>query len=151
MKRAVFILFFIISASKLISGATMTPAAIKAREMVKKAVAYYIANGRDASLKAFSDTKGKFRNGEYYLFVFDFDGICLARGDGNTSLIGLKMTELQDPDGKYFIREMLETARDKNSGWVDYKRSNPATKKVESKSSYVEKVDNIWIGCGFYK
>jgi signal transduction histidine kinase len=150
MKKILIITLFVLTASSLLS-AELSQNASKARSMVRKAVEFYKANGKDAALKAFDDTKGIFRSGEYYVFVFDFDGLCLARGDGNSTLIGVNMIDMQDPDGKHYIKEMLETARDKNSGWVDYKRSNPKTKKIENKSSYVEKVDNIWIGCGFYK
>jgi signal transduction histidine kinase len=150
MKNIILISVLILSSSALF-GAGITQNAQKAKSMVRKAVEFYKANGREAAFKAFNDTKGLFRSGEYYVFVFDFDGVCLARGDGNSTLIGVNEIEMKDPDGKLYIKEMLETARDKNSGWVDYKRSNPRTKKVENKSSYVEKVDNIWIGCGFYK
>ncbi len=151
MKRVILITAILLTASSLIFAAPLTKAAKKAKAMVQKAVAFYKANGQDVSFKAFSDPKGEFRSGEYYVFVFDFNGVCLARSDGNKSLIGVNELNMQDPDGKYYMKEMLETARDKNSGWVDYKRSNPVSKKIENKSSYVEKVDNIWIGCGFYK
>lgn len=150
MKKVLIIALFVLTASAL-SAAGLSQNALKAKSMVRKAVEFYKANGKDAAFKIFDDPKGIFRSGEYYIFVFDFDGLCLARGDGNTILIGVNMIHMQDPDGKHYIKEMLETARDKNSGWVDYKRSNPKTKKIENKSSYVEKVDNIWIGCGFYK
>ncbi len=39
----------------------------------------------------------------------------------------------------------------KGSGWIDYKWPNPVTKAVEQKSTYVEKVDDVVVGCGIYK
>lgn len=36
-------------------------------------------------------------------------------------------------------------------GWLDYKWLNPATSTMEQKSTYVEKLDDMVIGCGIYK
>jgi cytochrome c len=60
---------------------------------------------------------------------------------------------LKDADGKYFMREMVKVAQTKGTGWVDYKWTNPVSKKIEHKSSYVKRVgnENLLIGCGIYK
>ncbi|HCE07957.1 MAG TPA: histidine kinase, partial [Oxalobacteraceae bacterium] len=39
----------------------------------------------------------------------------------------------------------------KGKGWVDYKWPNPATKILEAKSSYVERYEDVYVGCGIYK
>ena len=44
------------------------------------------------------------------------------------------MTDVKDADGKYFIRERIEMANKKGSGWQDYKFVNPLTKQIEPKS-----------------
>lgn len=137
--------------SLLFAAESLTPAAKKAMGIVKKAVKFYQDKGKGPALKAFNNPKGQFRDGEYYIFVFDFEGNCIARSDGNTNLIGKNMLAMQDPDGKLYIKEMVDTAKEKQSGWVEYKRSNPVSKKIEDKSSYIEKVGDIWLGCGFYK
>ena len=36
-------------------------------------------------------------------------------------------------------------------GWVEYKWTNPETKKIGPKSTYVEKFDSLIVGCGYYK
>jgi cytochrome c len=36
-------------------------------------------------------------------------------------------------------------------GWVDYSWTNPETKKIQAKSSYVAKAGEIFVGCGIYK
>jgi signal transduction histidine kinase len=48
---------------------------------------------------------------------------------------------------------MIDTAKSKGSGWVDYMWTNPQTKKVEPKSTYVVKVPEFegLIGVGIYK
>ena len=38
------------------------------------------------------------------------------------------------------------------NGWApEYKWSNTVTQAMETKQSYVEKVDNLYVGCGVYK
>ncbi len=61
------------------------------------------------------------------------------------------MSQLQDVDKKFFVQEAVQLAKAKGSGWVDYKWTNPTTKKVEAKSTYVKKVDEIIFCCGIYK
>ena len=62
------------------------------------------------------------------------------------------MFELKDADGKLFIQEFIRMSREKGAGWVDYKWSNPTTKKVEPKSTYVKRMDGseYFLGCGIY-
>jgi cytochrome c len=56
---------------------------------------------------------------------------------------------LQDPDGKFYGREILERATPEGV-WVDYKRVNPANGKVQPKMSWVRKISGYVIGCGIY-
>jgi len=130
----------------------------KAKALVKSAIEFYKANGKDKFLTEVSNSKGKFSEGEWYIFVFDVSSDesakCIARGDGNLKLIGVNMWEMKDPTGKFYIQEMVKLVKTKKMGWLDYKRSNPKTKKIEPKSSYIELLpDNkdIFLGCGFYK
>jgi cytochrome c len=133
------------------------PAAAKAKALVESGVAFYQKNGQEAAFAAFDDVKGKFRDGEYYLFVFDISkpasAVCVARGDGNKALIGKDMWATKDPDGLLYIQTFAKTVTSSGSGWVDYKRTNPETKKIEAKSSYLTliKGTKLFIGCGFYK
>ena len=39
----------------------------------------------------------------------------------------------------------------KGKGWQNYKWTNPQTKKIEDKTAYIEKVDDMIFGCGAYK
>lgn len=61
------------------------------------------------------------------------------------------MLELRDADGKYFVKELLEVAKSKGHGWVDYKWPNPVTTILDAKTTYVEKVGNNVLACGVYK
>jgi signal transduction histidine kinase len=58
---------------------------------------------------------------------------------------------LKDVEGKPLIRQMVDIAKTKGNGWVEYKWPNPVTKSVEAKSSYVERVEDVLVGAGIYK
>jgi cytochrome c len=49
------------------------------------------------------------------------------------------------------IRELINVAKTKGSGWVDYKYPDPTDNKVKQKTSYVELSDGLIIGSGVYK
>jgi signal transduction histidine kinase len=119
----------------------------KAKAMVEKAAAYIKANGKDKAMAEFNNPKGSFIDGHLYIFAVDFSGITLANG-GTPALVGKDMKGLKDSEGKLFIAEMIELAKTKGSGWVNYNWQNKETKKIEPKTSYVQKVDNYFIGCG---
>jgi signal transduction histidine kinase len=118
--------------------------------LVKKAVAFYKANGAEKLIEEASNSKGPFVDGAFYVFVMDKDVVMIAH-PMNTSLIGQPQIALRDVDGKYFAREMVEMAKTKGSGWTDYRFKNPKTDEIAPKSSYVELADELVIGCGVYR
>lgn len=119
--------------------------------LVKKAAAYLNEHGRDKAAVAFSDPKGEFVDRDLYVYTADITtGIAWAHG-ANAKIIGKNVLELKDADGKYFVKDLLEVAKSKGHGWVDYKWPNPVLKTIEAKSTYVEKVGNNVIACGVYK
>jgi signal transduction histidine kinase len=123
-----------------------------AESMVKKAVEFYKASGKDKALSEFNNSNGKFADIPKGLFIFayNFDGKCVAQG-ANPAMVGKVLLDMKDPDGKPVIKDLLEIAKSKGKGWYDYKWSNPANKKLETKTSYIERIDDLMIGCGFYK
>jgi cytochrome c len=121
--------------------------------LVDKAAAYLKANGQDKAFAEFNKKDGQFSDmsKDLYVFAFDLNGKCLSHGQ-NPALIGRDLSGLKDSQGKFFIKEFSTTAKTKGKGWIDYQWSNPTTKKIEPKSSYVLKVnDNLLLGCGIYK
>ena len=124
--------------------------AAEATALVQRAAEYLKANGPAKSYAAFNDTAGQFKDRDLYVFVMDMNGKMLSHG-ANAKLIGKDLTNLKDSDDKLFIKTMLDVAKAKGKGWVDYKWPHPVTKAIEPKSTYVEKVDDLVIGCGIYK
>ena len=127
------------------SAAAGTPD--EAKKMVENAAAFYKANGLDKAIVAFNDPKGQFRKDDLFIFMLDMNGKCYA----HISLAGKNLDGLQDSDGKFFVKEQIAIAK-KGSGWVDYKFTNPTTKKIQQKTSFIMRVDdNHYVGCGAFK
>ncbi len=124
----------------------------EAKDLVEKAIAYMQANGNEKAFAEFSNASGKFVDRDLYIYVADINANakCLAHG-ANTKLINKELIEFKDSDGKLFIKELVEKAKSNGSGWEDYKWTNPVTKKIEAKSVYFKKVNNLIVACGCYK
>lgn len=118
--------------------------------LVKAAAAFLKANGRDAAWREFNKPKGKFVNKDLYIFVIDVNGKNMAHG-ANTKLIGKNLLGIKDVDGKPVIQEMLDIAKEKGKGWIDYKWPDPVAEAINLKSTYFEKVDDVVIACGIQK
>jgi signal transduction histidine kinase len=43
------------------------------------------------------------------------------------------------------------TQASREPGWVEYDITNPTTGTVQAKMSFVQQVDNVFVGCGIYK
>jgi cytochrome c len=119
--------------------------------MVKKAVVLIKSDGKEKAFSAISDPSNTaFHDRDLYVYVYDLNGVALAHGN-NPKMVGKPLIGLKDNEGKLMIKEMVELAKTKGSGWVDFKWPNPVTKTVETKSGYVEKVDDMFVGSGIYK
>jgi cytochrome c len=122
----------------------------EAEALVKKAVAFIKANGKDKAFAEFNNQKGQFVDRDLYIFVYDMNGKCLAHGQ-NAKQVGKDLSDLTDPDGKPFVQERINLAKKTGKGWQNYKFSNPTTKKIEEKTAYIEKYEDVIIGSGAYK
>jgi cytochrome c len=118
--------------------------------LVKKATAQFKAAGTEKACAAFADPAGGFQSKDLYVFVQDLKGTMICHGK-NPGLNTKDLSNLKDPEGKAFVAEMMKVASEKGSGWVDYKWVNAMSKKIEPKSSYVERSGDIFIGAGIYK
>lgn len=125
-----------------------TPA--EAEAMVKKAIAYMKSAGREVALAEVSNPKGQFVDRDLYVFVYDINGKCVAHGL-NQKMVGVDLIDMKDPDGKAYVQERVQIAKTKGKGWQDYKFTNPLSKKLEPKTAYVEKYEDLIVGCGVYK
>lgn len=118
--------------------------------LVKKAVAYIKANGKEKAFAEFNNPAGSFKDRDLYVFTVEMNGVMSSHGV-NPKLIGKNLLGLKDVEDKPFVKAFIDVANSKGKGWVDYKWPNPMTKAVESKSTYIEKTDGLVVGCGIYK
>jgi signal transduction histidine kinase len=150
MKRVLVIAFAVCFVLGLVFASGAMASQKEAKALVEKAAAYMKANGKDAALKEFGKAKGQFDKGDLYVFAYDMSATIVAHPK-NPKLIGKNLMDVPDTDGKLFRKEIVETAKTKGTGWVDYKYLNPETKKVEAKTPYVLKVGDLVLCCGAYK
>ncbi|MEI7609433.1 MAG: cache domain-containing protein [Rhodospirillaceae bacterium] len=123
----------------------------EAEALVEKAAGYWAANGREKAVAAFNDRQGPFVDRDLYIVAANLgDGVRIAHGF-NAKMIGKSLNDFKDIEGKPYGLEILEMAKTKGSGWVDYKFTNPVSKRVMDKTSYLKKVDDVVIFAGAYK
>jgi len=123
----------------------------EAQKMVKDGVEFVQAHGRNAFIaEVCKQEKSQFIDRDLYFSVYDTDYKFVANG-ANQRLIGVDGKVLKDSDGKLFVVDIVNMAKSRGSGWVDYKWPHPLTKEVQSKSVYLEIVDDLVISCGFYR
>ena len=118
--------------------------------MVNKAVAYVKQVGPEKAYAAFDKKGGQFTDRDLYVLVYGMNGHVLAHG-ANAKLIGKDMTDAQDVDGKYYVKERLALAAKQTTFWQDYKFVNPMTKKIEPKQAYCERLNDAILCSGVYK
>jgi cytochrome c len=141
--------FLVLMAGNITFAAQFGTAA-EAEALVKKAVQLIKTDGKEKAFVEINNPKGKYIDRDLYIFVYDMTGKCVAHGF-NQKMIGKDLIEMKDKDGKYFVKERIEIAKTKGRGWQDYEFTDPITKKIEHKSAYVEKLDDLIVGCGIYK
>lgn len=118
--------------------------------MVKNAVEFMKKNGREKLVAELNRPANPFRKGDVYVFAYDLTGTVVAH-PANPKLVGKNLIAVPDTHGKTFRKEIIDTANAKGSGWVDYKYTNPESKKVEDKTTYFEKAGDLVLGCGIYR
>ena len=123
----------------------------EAKALVEKGVAHIKAVGKEQAFKDFT-AGGSWADRDLYIFAYDFKGMNLAFGN-KPAMVGKDLSELKDGNGKPIIKDLAEIAKTKGSGWYDYMFTDPLTKKMLPKSSYVERVPGAeaFIGAGVYK
>jgi len=122
----------------------------EAQALVKKAVSYIQSVGAQKAYADITSKKQDFLDRDLYIAVIGFDGTIIAHGV-NEKLPGKNMLDLKDTDGKFFIREIVDKAKTQNSLTVDYKFTEPTTKKVLPKTMFCDRLNETVVCAGIYK
>lgn len=109
------------------------------------------AEGMQKTLDALGDANGGYVYLDTYISVYDAASYRVVQHPYNKGLIGVDGRTLKDTNGRMFVRDIVDIANSKGSGYLDYTFMNPITHKVEWKTAYFEKVGNFVFASGAYK
>ena len=121
--------------------------------LVDKAATLTENKGKTA-FPEFKKKGSEWLKGENYVFIADMNGVILMH-PANPELETKSILDLKDANGKAFMREFVETAKTKGSGWVDYMWPKPGEKKPAKKLSYIKRAkmptgEMVLVGAGIY-
>lgn len=121
-------------------------------DLVDNAAAEIEANPQ-AAYAHFRDPAGPYRVKDAYIFVTNPEGVELVN-PGFPNLEGHNLIDQKDAAGKPLMREILNVARTRGSGWVNYMWPKPGESVPTQKSTYVRKVQTsdgwLVVACGVY-
>ena len=142
-----FCLALLAASPRSAAGSFGTPEEAKA--MAEKAAELVRAEGLSPAWAPLSDPVGEFRDRDLYVFVLDLRGFLLVHP--NPAAVGSNGRLTQDPDGKFFVAEMIARAQaGEEAFWVTYRWPHPATGEVGVKRTWIVRVGRWLIGCGAY-
>ena len=86
-----------------------------------------------------------------YYFIEDMQANMIAHGV-NQDIVGQNRYDVQDVQGKYYVREIIDSLNDKGKGFIGYFFINPTTQQQQQKYAYVHLIPNsdYFIGTGYY-
>jgi biotin operon repressor len=122
----------------------------EALALVERAVDYRRQCGsRDTFVRDLTQADKCFFDRDMYMFALDRHGTYLAFG-GNPAKVGTRVQDIAGIDGDGLVDSIIQQASTE-PGWVEYDITNPVSGRVQTKMSYVQQVDDVFIGCGVYK
>jgi cytochrome c len=125
-----------------------TPA--EARAMLQKATDHYKSVGRKQALSDFTAGKPPFRDRDLYVVCVAADHTTAANG-GFPTYVGTSVDVLVDAKGHQLGKALWDAATKNPEGSIEYPMINPATGKMESKTTFYSRVaDDLLCGVGAY-
>lgn len=102
------------------------------------------------ALSNFNDKRGTFVHDDLYVFAINLQSGKFEAHGMNPKWTGTEASDLHDVEGKPLVKEMLELAKSKGEGTVDYVWRNPVTNTVEKKRTFIRRENGSLLGVGFY-
>ena len=132
-------------------NAAVEPTEKDAIAMAERGAAFMKAHGKEEMMKKITAKDPDFVQGSLYVDMRDIKtGIVLAHPI-NPSIVGKDLTDVPDANGKKYRREIIELAQKQGKGWVDYQYKNPTSGKIEPKTTYILRVNDVVLEAGIYK
>jgi signal transduction histidine kinase len=120
----------------------------EARALLKK-VETELRRDKAGTMERMKNGDAGFRDRDLYPFCIGPDGKTTAHA--MKERIGETATELQDKNGKHFVKEMMDVAKEGKVSQVSYYFPRPGEKDAVEKVSYVTKIGDQVCGVGYYK
>ena len=121
-----------------------------ARKMLDAATAEIRKQGLAKALASFNNPRGTFVRDDLYVFAVNLESGKFEAHGMNPKWTGTDASDLHDVEGHPLIKEMLDLAKSKGEGTVDYVWRNPVTNAVEKKRTFIRRENGSLIGVGFY-
>jgi cytochrome c len=119
--------------------------------MAERGAEFLKSHGKQELMKRIAAKDPDFAQGSLYIAMRDIrTGIVLAHPI-NPTIVGKDLTDVPDANGKAYRREIIQLAQKSNNGWVDYMYKNPVTGKIEPKTTYVLRANDVVLEVGLYK
>lgn len=118
--------------------------------MVQRVQTMFKAQGADATFDAIRRKSPQFFDRDMYAYVLNMDGVVQANG-ATPAVQGKNILDFRDQNGEYLVRDEIEICKGPGHGWVDFRWLNPATKLIEDKSAYLERMGDYCVGVGIYR
>jgi len=122
-----------------------------ARKLLDAASVEIRRQGMAGALASFNNPRGPFVRDDLYVFAINLASGKFEAHGMNPKWTGTDASDLHDVEGKPLVKEMLELARGKGEGIVDYVWRNPVTNAVENKRTFIRRENGSLIGVGFYR
>jgi hypothetical protein len=114
--------------------AAETATAEEVKHLAEKAAVHFKEVGPDQAIADFSDAGAGYVDRELFVVVYGPDNR-IKCSYGVPALRDKDATALKDVEGKEFGKEIISLAKTEGTGWVEYRMTNPATRKVGLKRS----------------
>ena len=154
MKKRFFLCFAVISLlllTGLVLAQEQRGSAAEAKLLVDKGYQYIQEHGLQKAVAEFQKPAGPFRKKDLYIAIADLKGNLVCYPPKKAS-VGKNALFQKDSDGSSIVQKIIDTAKARGTGWVDYKWLHPKTGKTEQKTTYLRKIsDNMVMYCGAYK
>ena len=155
MYRQILVAALLVLLSTPFSWAADTPPASPEAErietLVNKAAARVQQEGK-AALNEFRKRGSEWWSGDVYVFAYAPDGVVLLN-PAVPSREGHAYHGEKDKKGKAFHDEIIQLAKTKGSGWIDYWLPKPGQTEPSHKWSYIKSVNRdgvLVVGAGFF-
>ncbi len=119
--------------------------------LVERAAAHIQTVGKQQAFADLSRPDGGFVVGELYVFCLAAGGTILAQG-GNPKLVGKNLSDFRGADGRQPAVDIVRLGLTEGQGWLQYPWPNPQSGQVQTKVTYVLRIDHRTVcASGYYK